>query len=1172
MNLALALPPRHQDALTQLLHDLYDPASPRYRQYLTPAQFAEQFGPTQEDYQALINFARLNGLKVTATHPNRVLLDVEGAVPDIERTFNITLRTYQHPTEGRIFHAPDVEPSVDAPVALLDISGLDDYSIPRPHLKRRPAGLKQANNATPNSGSGGSGGYAGGDFRAAYVPGTALTGAGQSVGLLQFDGYYASDIAAYRTQFNLPNIPLVNVAVDGGVSTPGTGNGEVCLDIEMVMSMAPGLSTIYVYEAPNPSPFVDLLSKMANDNLAKQLSCSWGGGRASAAAEVIFQQMASQGQSFFNATGDDDAFTGAITFPSESPSIIQVGATTLTTSGPLGNYVSETVWNWGNGTGSSGGVSTTYSIPTWQQGISMTANQGSTTKRNMPDVALVGDNVYVKFDNGSSDIFGGTSCAAPLWAGFMALVNQQAAANGTPAPGFINPTLYAIGKGASYTANFHDTTTGNNFSSSSPSKYSAVAGYDLCTGWGTPVGPAMITSLAGPFVPTITGFTPASGVQGTSVTITGTNFNNVSKVSFNGVSAAFTVNSGSQITATLPATASTGPIAVTTPGGTATSAASFTFIPGPPVPVITSFSPGAGFPAASVVITGNYFSNATSVTFGGGGAVFTVNSDTMITATVPGSASTGAISVTTASGTSSSSQSFVVLTGNGAPTITSFTPTTGSVGDSVTITGTNFVNISTVTFNGASASFTVNSDTQITATVPANVTSGPITVTSSLGSATSSASFSVVVSPIGSIVISQIYPTGGSTGSTYANDFIELYNKGTQPVSLTGCSVQYALYNSSLWNGIVLSGTMLPGHYLLVKCNGGSVGAVLPTPDATMSLSLNTTRGKVAVIVSTDAISVRSPVGLTGLVDFVGYGSSNTVYQGAGPAPTPSGTLADLRLGGGTVNTNDNAADFVTGPPLPRNSAYAPDLTIASTHSGNFTQADLGDTYTLTVTNAGTAPTSGAVSVADILPSGLTATALSGTGWTIDLATLTATRSNVLAAGQSYPPLTLTVNVASNAAASVANAATVSGGGETNTTNNTASDPTTINPLTPLQSWREQWFGTSANSGLAADTAIATGDGLPNLIKYALNLPPLVPATTNGVITVSSTSGVLSLTVTKNPAATDITYTIESSSDLVNWGTSTIVIDQNTSTLLQGHDSTPPSSGQRFLHLKVTRP
>ena len=502
LHLAIGLPLRNPDALKTLIAEIHDPASPNYRQYLTPAQFTERFGPTQEDYQVAMAFAQANGLTVTMTHPNRLILDVEGAITDIEKTFHVTLRNYPHPREGRTFYAPDVEPSLDLAVPVLHISGLDNYSIPKPNHKIKPVGA--TGKVTPNAGSAPGGAYAGNDFRAAYVPGTPLTGAGQSVGLLQFDGYYASDIATYKTQFGLPDVPIINVAVDGGVSVPGTGNGEVCLDIEMVLSMAPGVSAIYVYMAPNPSPWVDLLSRMANDNLSKQLSCSWGGGGVNPSAEAIFQQMAVQGQSFFNATGDSDAFTSAISFPSDSPNITQVGATTLTTSGAGGAYVSEKVWNWGlvsgSYVGSSGGTSTYYPIPSWQQTTSMSTNQGSTTKRNVPDVALTGDNVYVTYHNGTTaatGAFGGTSCAAPLWAAFTALVNQQAAANGRASVGFLNAALYALGNGTSYTSTFHDTTTGNNFSANSPSKFSAVAGYDLCTGWGTPNGTALINALAG---------------------------------------------------------------------------------------------------------------------------------------------------------------------------------------------------------------------------------------------------------------------------------------------------------------------------------------------------------------------------------------------------------------------------------------------------------------------------------------------------------------------------------------------------------------------------------------------------------------------------------------------------------------------------------------------------
>ena len=288
LNLAIGLPLRNEQALDDLLRQIYDPASPQFHQYLTPEQFTEQFGPSEQDYQAVMNFARANGLAVTTQHPNRVILDVSGSVADIERAFHLTLRTYRHPTEARDFYAPDVEPSVDLAVPLLHISGLDNYSLPHPNFKIRPAA--ETAGVTPNAGTGPGGSYIGKDFRAAYLPGVSLNGAGQSVGLLQFDGYYSNDIAAYVSQAGLSPVTLTNVPVDGGVATPGNNNGEVCLDIEMVISMAPGVSKIYVYEAPNNiNLWVDLLSRMANDNLAKQLSCSWGGGSANPSGGGYFQ-------------------------------------------------------------------------------------------------------------------------------------------------------------------------------------------------------------------------------------------------------------------------------------------------------------------------------------------------------------------------------------------------------------------------------------------------------------------------------------------------------------------------------------------------------------------------------------------------------------------------------------------------------------------------------------------------------------------------------------------------------------------------------------------------------------------------------------------------------------------------------------------------------------------
>ena len=499
LQLAIGLPLRNREGLTNLLQQIYDPASPNYHHYLTPQQFTEQFGPTEQDYQAVIAFAKANGLAVTATHPNRVLLDVNGSVADIEKALHVTMRVYQHPTEKRTFYAPDVEPSLDLTVPILHVSGLDNYSLPRPLLQATP--LANAQIVPPSLGSGPSGTYKGRDFRAAYVPGTALAGSGQTVGLLQFDGYTASDITYYENASGLPSITLSNVLIDGASGGPSGSGGEVevSLDIEMAISMATNLSRVMVYMAPNPSPWADLLNRMADDNAAKQLSSSWfqPGETADSTVDGIFQQMAAQGQSFFEASGDDDAYTGLIPFPEDRPDLTVVGGTTLTNSGPIGSWVSETVWNWGGGSGSGGGTSTHYIIPVWQRNISMTANRGSIIYRNIPDVALTADNIYVRATSqGYQDWkVGGTSCAAPLWAGFTALINQQGAASGRSPVGFINPAIYAIGKGTNYNSAFHDITAGNNYSPSSPNRFRAASGYDLCTGWGTPNGTNLINAL-----------------------------------------------------------------------------------------------------------------------------------------------------------------------------------------------------------------------------------------------------------------------------------------------------------------------------------------------------------------------------------------------------------------------------------------------------------------------------------------------------------------------------------------------------------------------------------------------------------------------------------------------------------------------------------------------------
>ncbi len=532
LRLAIGLPLRDAAGLDEFLRQLADPASPNYKKYLTPEEFTARFGPTKSDYAMVEEFARTNGLRITATHANRLLLDVAGSVTVVEKTFHIVLRTYRHPREARNFFAPEAEPTVDAALPVADIQGLSDYSLPQPKLvKKNLTGIAPKYSSAPDGFS-----FFGDDFRAAYVPGTTLNGAGQTVGLLQFDGFYSSDIAAYATAAGggRTNIAIQTVLLDGygGGINNANGNAEVSLDIEMSIAMAPGLAKIIVFEG-NPNNLIpnDVLNAMAASNTVKNLSSSWGwSGGPSTTTDNIFKTMAAQGQSYFNATGDSDAFppgyldnSANVTTPSGSPYITQVGGTLLTTPGGGGAYSAEAVWNRNNGIGSSGGVSIYYSIPSWQQGINtFLTNGGSTTFRNVPDVALTAEYCYVKYGNGSSGSFGGTSCAAPLWAGFMALVNQQATTNGQASAGFINPAIYELANESIYNSVFHDTTAGNNTWTSSPTAFYAVPNYDLCTGLGSPNGTNLINALLNPdqfIVVSNYGFSAAGIVTGSNTPI-----------------------------------------------------------------------------------------------------------------------------------------------------------------------------------------------------------------------------------------------------------------------------------------------------------------------------------------------------------------------------------------------------------------------------------------------------------------------------------------------------------------------------------------------------------------------------------------------------------------------------------------------------------------------------
>jgi subtilase family serine protease len=489
LSLAISLPPRNEAELDDLLRRIYDPQSPSFHQYLSVQEFASRFGPAEADYAAVLRFAQANGLAVTGTAANRMVVDVEGPAASIESAFHVTLGVYQHPSESRTFFAPDREPSLDLDVSLLHISGLDNFTLP--HAKNiRPSEEKA--NAGKTTGSGPGGDFIGSDMRAAYYGSGSLNGAGQSVGLFEYAGYELSDVKMYFKKLNQAlSVPVRGVSLNGAsLNCPpqSCDDSEQVLDIEMSISMAPGLSQVVVYVGNSD---VSIFNRMAADNTSKQLSCSWGWSDDETSLDPIFKEMAVQGQTVFVATGDSGSSTpGDVVWPADDPYITAVGGTDLTTNGPGGAWLSETGW-----TGSAGMPSKNkIPIPYYQKlaGVINSTNGGSKTLRNIPDVAAEANtNQYSCYDGGCFGGNGGTSYAAPQWAGLTAMANQQAVAGGGTTLGFLNPPLYRIGTGSNFDSDFHDITSGSN------GKYSAVTGFDLVTGWGSPNGPNLIDALVG---------------------------------------------------------------------------------------------------------------------------------------------------------------------------------------------------------------------------------------------------------------------------------------------------------------------------------------------------------------------------------------------------------------------------------------------------------------------------------------------------------------------------------------------------------------------------------------------------------------------------------------------------------------------------------------------------
>jgi kumamolisin len=458
---------------------------------MTRAAYASRHGANPASVRLVRAFAKEFGLTAEMAGPaGRCTMNLSGSAAAVQKAFGVVLAMKTttggnfRVREGMIMIPQELEGHIAA------VLGLDNRPQAKPHFR-----IAKANAVSVS--------YTPVQVGALYGFPAGGTANGQTIGLIELGGgYRAADLTAYFKTLGLPAPTVTAVSVDGGKNTPGAADGadgEVMLDIEVSAAIASG-AKVAVYFAPNTDQgFIDAVTTAVHDTVNKPsvISISWGGPESSwtaqslAALNSACQAAAAVGVTITVACGDNgstDGVSGAgnvVDFPASSPYVLACGGTKLVGTGST--ITSEVVWNElavGEGA-TGGGVSAVFPLPAWQQKSNVPAPQVGGGGRGTPDVAGDADPAtgYTVRVDGQTMTIGGTSAVAPLWAGLIALANQQ---NGVSA-GFINPQLY----GASAKTAFRDITQGNN------GGFSAGPGWDACSGQGSPVGSAVIKLLGG---------------------------------------------------------------------------------------------------------------------------------------------------------------------------------------------------------------------------------------------------------------------------------------------------------------------------------------------------------------------------------------------------------------------------------------------------------------------------------------------------------------------------------------------------------------------------------------------------------------------------------------------------------------------------------------------------
>jgi kumamolisin len=530
LNVVFMLASKDPSGAADFARRVSTPDDPLYGKFLTPEQFGAAYGPNDSDYEAVKAWVTQNGLSLNELSLSHTTLSVHGTVAQFESLFATSIDNYQAP-DGKTFFSAGTAPSVPAEIAprLTGVLGLSNYTGFVPMVIRKSA---QDANGVHTDGAGGTGpggAYSASDLRTAYnIPTHLSPQKTQTVAVFEQGGFAKSDITKYEKENGLPDVP-VNVhnvnGYGGGINNPNI-ELEAVLDIDMVIGINPAVAAVNVYEDGDDSfgvALLDALKDIANDNTAQTISISYGtdeviqGTTQMAAEGVLFQQLAAQGQSVFVSAGDDGAYgrTGIglnVSDPGSQPYVTCVGGTTLFT-GPNGVYADEEVWNLlATGFGATGGgVSTYWTIPEWQVrtlyfrkpgGFAKqlaaepdtvgSSNGASSTMRNIPDVAAVGDpltgvSVYSAINGGWQQV-GGTSVSSPLWAGYLSIIDAAREIVGLGRFGLINPDLYFLEFTYPSLNDVRDGSNGDAALYGGIPGYNAGPGFDDCTGWGSMIG------------------------------------------------------------------------------------------------------------------------------------------------------------------------------------------------------------------------------------------------------------------------------------------------------------------------------------------------------------------------------------------------------------------------------------------------------------------------------------------------------------------------------------------------------------------------------------------------------------------------------------------------------------------------------------------------------------